>query len=121
MKKEINLFFIIATKLEGLCYNLDTWFVVVESLSHIPFFVTPWTIACQTSLSMGLSREVHWSGLPCPSPGDLPNPGIEPLSPALQDDSLPLSHLGNSDIYSNGQLICFDLNLMFSSVFLSIQ
>ena len=89
VKKEIHLFFIIATKLEGLCYNLDTCFVIVESLRHIPLFVTPWTIACQTSLSMGLSREVHWSGLPCPSPGDLPNWGTEPRFPTLQADSLP--------------------------------
>ena len=49
----------------------------------------PWTIACQTLLSLEFSREEYWSGLPFPSPGDLPNPGIEPQSPALQADSLP--------------------------------
>ena len=47
--------------------------------------VTPWTIACQAPLSTGFSRQEYWSGLPFPSPGDLPNPGIEP---ALQADSL---------------------------------
>ena len=52
-------------------------------------FATPWTLACQASLSMGFSRPEYWSGLPVPSPGDLPNPGIEPRSPALQADSLP--------------------------------
>ena len=59
-------------------------------------FVTPWTIAHQTPLSMGLSRQEYWSGSPFPSPGDLPDPGIEPGSPALQVDSLlsePLDYL----------------------------
>ena len=49
-------------------------------------FATPWTIALQTPLSMGFSRQEYWSGLPCPSPGDLPNPGLEVMSltsPAL--------------------------------------
>ena len=50
-----------------------------------PTLATPWIIACQAPLSMGFS----WSGLPLPSPGDLPNPGIEPKSPELQADSLP--------------------------------
>ena len=52
-------------------------------------FVTPWAVPCQAPLSMGFSRQEHWSGLPFPSPGDLPNPGIEPRSPALQADFLP--------------------------------
>ena len=49
---------------------------------------TPWTAACQAPLFMGFSRQEYWSGLPCPSPGDLPNPGIKPESPALREDSL---------------------------------
>ena len=48
----------------------------------------PWTVARQAPLSMGFSRQKYWSGLPFPSPGDLPDPGIEPRSPALQKDSL---------------------------------
>ena len=60
-----------------------------KSLSHVRFFVTPWTLARQAPLSMEFSRQEYWSGLPFPSPGDLPNPGIEPRSPALQVDSLP--------------------------------
>ena len=52
-------------------------------------FVTLLTVAPQAPLSMGFSRPGYWSGLPCPPPGDLPNPGIEPGSPALQADSLP--------------------------------
>ena len=50
--------------------------------------VTPWTAARQASLSMGFSRQEYWTGLPFPSPGDLPNPGTELGSPALQADSL---------------------------------
>ena len=49
----------------------------------------PWTVAYQASLSMGFSRQEYWSGLPFPSPGDLPDPGIKPRSPALQADALP--------------------------------
>ena len=48
-----------------------------------------WTVARQASLSMGFSRQEYWRGLPYPPPGDLPNPGIKPRSPALQGDSLP--------------------------------
>ena len=54
-----------------------------------PSFATPWAVACQAPLSMGFSRQEYWSGLSFPSPGDLPDPGIEPGSPALQADSLP--------------------------------
>ena len=59
-----------------------------------PTLATPWTVARQAPLSMGFSRQEYWSGLPFPSPGDLPNPGIEPVSPAWQVDSLPLTHQG---------------------------
>ena len=58
-------------------------------------FTTPWTVAQQAPLSMRFPREEYWSGLPFPSPGDLPNPGTETTSPAWQADSLPLSHLGS--------------------------
>ena len=60
--------------------------------------VTLWTLACQAPLSVGFSRQEYWSGLPCPLPGDLPDPGIEPVSLTLlpwQVDSLPLSHQGS--------------------------
>ena len=62
---------------------------VFELLSRVRFLATPWTIARQAPLSMGFSRQEYWSGLPFPSPGDLPNLEIEPGSPALQADSLP--------------------------------
>ena len=58
-------------------------------LSHVQLFANPWTTACQAPLSMEFSRPEYWSGLLFPSPGDLPNPGMEPASLALQADSLP--------------------------------
>ena len=61
----------------------------VKSLSCVRLFATPWTVAHQAPLSMGFSRQEYWNGLPFLSPGDLPDPGIEPESPALQADSLP--------------------------------
>ena len=64
-----------------------------ELLSHVRLFATLWTVACQVALSMEFSRQKYWSGLPFPSPGDLPHPGIEPGSPALQADSLPSESL----------------------------
>ena len=63
--------------------------VKVKSLSRVRLFGTPWTIAHQAHPSMGFSRQECWSGLPFPSPGDLPDPGIELRSPALQADALP--------------------------------
>ena len=94
--------------------------------SHVQLCVTLWTVARQPPLSMGFSRQEYWSGLPCPSPGDLPNLGIEPVSPvspALQVDSLPLSHVGSPnhwglksksrklrDTWSNGQILPWSIN-----------
>ena len=60
----------------------------VKSLSRVQLFATPWTVAYQAPPSMGFSRQEYWSGLPFPSPGDLPDPGIEPRSPALEADAL---------------------------------
>ena len=61
-------------------------YVYAKLLSRVQLYATPWTVAFQAPLSMGLSRQEYWSGLPCPPPGDLPNPGIERvslISPAL--------------------------------------
>ena len=71
---------------------------VLSCFSHVRLFATQWNIAQQAPLSVGFLREEHWDGLPSPPPGDLPDPGIEPTShvaPALQVDSLLLSHLGS--------------------------
>ena len=69
--------------------------VCTNHFSRVQLFRNPWTTARKAPLSMGFSRQESWSGLPCPPPGDLPDPGIEPTSPALQVDSLPLSHGGS--------------------------
>ena len=69
---------------------------IVKSLSCVRLFATPWTVAYQAPLSMGFSRQQYWSGLPFPSPGDLPNPAIKPRSPALQTDALPSEPPGKS-------------------------
>ena len=69
--------------------------VKVKSLSRVQLFATPWTVAYQASPSMAFSRQEYWSGLPFPSPGGLPAPGIEPRSPALQVDALPSKPPGN--------------------------
>ena len=69
-----------------------------ESLSHVRLFMTTKTVAHQAPLSMGFSRQEYWSGLPCPLPGDLPGPVIEPMSivsPALQAILYPWSYLGS--------------------------
>ena len=78
-------------------HNVYIWSLmkvkVKESLSRVRLFATPWTIAYQAPHSMGFSRQEYWSGLPFPSPGDLPEPGIKPESLALQQTLYPLSHL----------------------------
>ena len=70
----------------------------MKSLSCVRLFVTPWTVPCQAPPSVGFFREEYWSGLPFPSPGDLPHPGIEPWSPALQADSLPSEPPGKNKV-----------------------
>ena len=62
--------------------------VKVKLLSRVLFFAIPWTVAYQALPSMGFSRQEYWRGLQFPSPGDLPDPGIEPGSPAFQADAL---------------------------------
>ena len=72
-----------------LAHSFSLWKWMCYSLIHVWLFVTPWTVTCQAPLSMEFSRQEYWRGLPFPSPGDRPNPGIEPRSPILQADSLP--------------------------------
>ena len=61
----------------------------MKLLNRVQLFETSWTVTYQAPLSMGFSRQKYWSRLPFPSPGDLPNPGVEPGSPALHTDALP--------------------------------
>ena len=75
----------LVTAVQGVRLSQDSisFGLKVKSLSRVRLFATPWAVAYQASLSMGFSRQEDWSGLPFPSPGDLPNPGIEPGSPTL--------------------------------------
>ena len=70
----------------------------MKSLSRVRLFATPWTVAHQAPPSMEFSRQEYWSGLPFSSPGDLPDPGIVPGSPALQADALLSEPLGKANI-----------------------
>ena len=72
----------------GSCAGVRRWWWFSHQIVSNPF-ATPWTVARQAPLFMGFPRQEYWSGLPFPPPGDLPDPGIIPLSPALHADSLP--------------------------------
>ena len=69
--------------------------LLLSRFSHAQLCVTPWTVAHQAPLSMGVSRQEYYRGLPCLPPRDLPDPGIGHRSPAWQADSLPLNHQGS--------------------------
>ena len=85
--------------LSNLCFHGHLAFSYIDAcvLSHfsrVLLFSTPWTVAWQAPLSMGFSRQEYWSGLPCPPPGDLPDPGIKPeslMSPGLSGEFLTTS------------------------------
>ena len=71
---------------------------MLSHLGVVQLFVTPWIVVCQATLSMGFSEQEYWSGLPCHPPGELPNPGVEPVSPpapAFQGASSLLTHRGS--------------------------
>ena len=68
-------------------------------LNHVQFFATSWTKTHQAPLAMGFSRQEYWSGLPFPPPGDLPDPGIKPWSPALKADSYQILIPGMCEWY----------------------
>ena len=84
-----------------------------QSLSCVRLYATPWTVACQAPLSMRFSRQEYWSELPCTSPGDLPDPGIEPRSPALQAYSLPSEPPGKQSRKSILSMSIWFQNLSF--------
>ena len=87
----------------------------MKLLSHVRLLATPLTVAYQAPPSMGFSRQECWSGLPFPSPGDLPNPGIEPRSPSLQADALPFQPPGGMDACNKNRVVFFFfLSLNFS-------
>ena len=99
IRSHLFIFVFISITLGGGSQRILLWFMLegvlcfplkwseVKSLSRVWLFATPWTVAYQDSPSMGFSRQEYWSGLPFPSPGDLPDPGIEPRSPKLEADT----------------------------------
>ena len=87
--------------------ELPSGTVVVQWLSHVWLFAAPWTTAHQSPLSMGFSRQEYCSGLPFPSPGDLPDPATEPTSPALAG-RFPLSHQGSPTWWGSFLVIYHD-------------
>ena len=90
MEKKIQgIWLIISLLFKSKCVTTDCVCCVLSPFSHVWLFAMLWTVAWQAPLSMGFSRQEHWSGLPYPPPGDLPNSGIDLGSPALQVDSLP--------------------------------
>ena len=85
-----------------LLYIQVIYLLVLLLFSHQSFFFNP--VDCRAPLSKRFPREEYWSGMTLPSPGDLPNPGVKPASPALQADSLPLSHQGSPSVAEKGKL-----------------
>ena len=80
---------------------------MLSHFSHVCPFATPWTVAYQAPLSMGLSRQEYWSGMSFPPPGDLSHPGIKPVFLHWQEGSLPLSHLGSPSSFQMNRNLVF--------------
>ena len=85
-------------KFEFFSLNMPAADQLLSHFSCVRPCATLWTVAHQAPLSIGFPRQEYWSGLPCPPPGDRPDPEIESRSSALQADSLPLSHQGNPNM-----------------------
>ena len=94
-----------ARALEWGAIALSVFVCMLSQFSRVQLFVTPWSVARQAPLSMGFSRQEYWSGLPFPSPGDLPDPGIEPRSPASEADALTCEPPGNSHVIKRHLLL----------------
>ena len=88
----------------------------VKLLSRVRLFVTPWTVAYQAPPSMGISRQEYWSGLPFPSPGDLPNSGTEPGSPTFQADALTSEPPGKPSSSINVSNVTLSTRLFYKSL-----
>ena len=89
---------LIFLRIYSSCNHYYPRLVKVKSLSRVRLIAIPWTVAHQAPPSMGLSRQEYWSGLPFPSPGDLPKPGIEPRSDTLQANALPVEPQGKPSV-----------------------
>ena len=113
----IGLFFDIRLYELIICFG---WKLKVKSLSHVRLFTTPWTVAHQAPPSMGFSWQEYWSGLPFSSPGDLPDPGIKPRSPALEADALTSEPPGKLLLVISFTNI-FPPTLFYRNLFTSLQ
>ena len=93
-------------------------YALCEADSHLQLFATPWTVACQAPQSMDFSRQEYWSGLPLLSPGDLPNPRIEPRSLSLQADFFTIWATKEAPLIKgcNIILVLFKVNTSFFNV-----
>ena len=89
----------------------------MKLLSHVRLFATPWTVVYKAALSMEFSRQEYWSGLSFPSPGDLPDPGIEPRSPILQADNVSSEPPGKQTFIASSPFFFRDLGLSSLSLF----
>ena len=98
--------------------TLGSRYQLIQSLSHVQLFATPWTATSQDLLSVGFPRQEYWRGLPIPSPGDLPNPGMEPTSPALEGRFFTTELPGKSKIRTTKAqcvLSCFSRIRLFAN------
>ena len=94
---------------------------VVQSLNHVQLFATTWALACQASLSMGFPSKEYWSGLPFPSPGDLPDQGIEPVFFALAVGFYTLEPPGKMQLpIFNGYCICEKVKVLVSQQYVTL-
>ena len=97
---------------------------VIKLLSHVQLSAIPQTVACQVPLSMGFPRQEHWIGLPCPPSGDLHNPGIEPVSPALADGFFipqpPGKPMFKNDIVQNRSTLFKHFTKTYNFFFLNV-
>ena len=91
----------ISLKVQTYKVSSVKYFIESEVAQSCPTLCDLWTVAHQAPPSMGFSRQEYWSGLPFPSPGDLPHPGIEPRSPALQEDALTSAPPGKPKYFTS--------------------
>ena len=110
-----NVFFNVLWSFMGGILSLFHYACMLSHFSHVQLFATLWIVACQAPLSMGFSRQEYWSGLPFPSPGNLPNPGIEHaslMSPALAGVFFTTATTSEA-LFHDGELNCRFLSFFF--------
>ena len=104
-KLSYSLFVLLEKLFMIISARLSLLLLLLSHSSRVQLCVTLWTAVCQAPLSMGFSRQEHWSGLPCPPPGDLPDPGIKPRSSTLQADSLLINTRETQVFFNDTQFL----------------